>query len=583
MRRAVAGRDHPCGGVHVWPVAERVQAGWSVWYDSDMVSASAAPAADARRHAITVKDALRLAELRVGVPEVIAGRENLGRTIRWVHAGEFTEMATVLKGGELLLTTGMGVPREERAARRWIADLAARGIAGLVIELGSALATIPQAILSEARRLRLPMIALHQQVAFVDVTEVLHREILGHDAAVRDRGQATYRRLSALMLDGARTPQIVEALAELVGQPVILARAGAGILLQANLDRRGIDVASAWESMRRRLDAMPRAASLPVSFGHDPQWGELAVVPFDDDLSPLDLAALEHAVTFVGIALMRDREVWALASRGRGEFLATLMQGQGLSELQAQARAASLGFDHRSMALLPLVVTYGCEGEALAEDQWVRVAESVTMRVQAAGRQVIAGVQPSTDGGFLVVGLRDESERATVAAETAAAVHASAEEHLLPDGALHVSVGRAASSWRALGASLRDAATSAEAAVHRPPAAWYDVACPDVAELLWLFRGSSALRRLVEERIEPLVEHDRRHNSSLVQTLETLYAHGGRKAEAARALYLERQSLYKRIARIESLLGVDLDDEDTRLAVQLALRARPLVHATESR
>jgi purine catabolism regulator len=63
----------------------------------------------------------------------------------------------------------------------------------------------------------------------------------------------------------------------------------------------------------------------------------------------------------------------------------------------------------------------------------------------------------------------------------------------------------------------------------------------------------------------------------LLPTLAAFCQHGGRKAEAARALHIERQSLYHRLGRIEELLGVDLSDSDTMFALHLAVRALPLV------
>ena len=57
-------------------------------------------------------------------------------------------------------------------------------------------------------------------------------------------------------------------------------------------------------------------------------------------------------------------------------------------------------------------------------------------------------------------------------------------------------------------------------------------------------------------------------------TIEAYCEHGGRVAEAARALHLGRQSLYKRLARIEEIIGADLADPDTRLGLHLALLAR---------
>ena len=87
---------------------------------------------------ITVATALALPVMRRGLPEVVAGAPFLEqRKIRWVHAGEVPDIASLLRGGELLLTTGLGIAAAP-SHRRFVADLAARRIAGLVIELGGA-------------------------------------------------------------------------------------------------------------------------------------------------------------------------------------------------------------------------------------------------------------------------------------------------------------------------------------------------------------------------------------------------------------------------------------------------------------
>jgi purine catabolism regulator len=71
-----------------------------------------------------------------------------------------------------------------------------------------------------------------------------------------------------------------------------------------------------------------------------------------------------------------------------------------------------------------------------------------------------------------------------------------------------------------------------------------------------------------------LRSHDAASRPSLLPTLEAYLAHAGRKAETARELHLNRQTLYNRLARISELLGTDLEDPHTVLALSLALRAR---------
>jgi purine catabolism regulator len=95
------------------------------------------PVALDRTTAITVAEALALPALQRGLPEVLTGHAQLERPIRWVHAGEVPNIAALLVGGELLLTTGMGLAHRASEQRAFISDLAERGVAALVIELGS--------------------------------------------------------------------------------------------------------------------------------------------------------------------------------------------------------------------------------------------------------------------------------------------------------------------------------------------------------------------------------------------------------------------------------------------------------------
>ena len=94
-----------------------------------------------------------------------------------------------------------------------------------------------------------------------------------------------------------------------------------------------------------------------------------------------------------------------------------------------------------------------------------------------------------------------------------------------------------------------------------------------MTDLLHDLRDAPELDAFVDEQLGPLLEGGSARHRVLLETLEAYLAAGGRKAQAARALHLERQSLYLRLRRIEELLGVSLDDEDAVLGLHLAVRA----------
>ena len=84
----------------------------------------------------TVGQVLGMEAVRRGEPRVVAGEESLDRLVRWVHAIELPDAARLLRGGELVLTTGIALPDEEERIGNYVAELAGVGVSALAVELG---------------------------------------------------------------------------------------------------------------------------------------------------------------------------------------------------------------------------------------------------------------------------------------------------------------------------------------------------------------------------------------------------------------------------------------------------------------
>ncbi|MEU1463229.1 PucR family transcriptional regulator [Streptomyces sp. NPDC005727] len=532
---------------------------------------------------ITVRRALELPGLRSGLPEILAGGDRLGRTVRWVHAGEVPNIASLLKGGELLLTTGYGLGTRPAEQRAFVRTLAERGIAALVVELGPRFTRLPAALVDTARAAGLPLVQLHREVPFVAVTEEIHTEIVNGHYALLQRAEEVHRRCTEALLGGGGVPQVLGILADFCANPVFLETADGRLLYAAGPGPEGADPLQVWEGLRGpHKDAPPPAGSVLVDVpGGGPGAGpgpgsvraRLVLLPVRSPLAPVHRMAAERAAGILAVVLMQARQEEELAARGRGDFLTDLAEGRITAE-DAPAQARVLGFKPGGSPLLPVVMRVG---DSLSPSGgWAVLARAVSEELAAVGVPVLLGVRPVEGRVLVLLGLRAESERPAVADRVAAALRAGVERAGMqrPGAAPPVVVVGVAGGWAAASAGLRHAAETAAAAQGLSDRPWYDARRLDIDLLLWRLRDHPDLAAFVDRAIGPLRDHDHRSKPPLLPTLETYLAHAGRKAETARELHLNRQTLYNRLARIGELLGTDLDDPQTVLALSLALRAR---------
>ena len=103
-----------------------------------------------------------------------------------------------------------------------------------------------------------------------------------------------------------------------------------------------------------------------------------------------------------------------------------------------------------------------------------------------------------------------------------------------------------------------------------------------VYRLLLALREHDELAPFTQRALEPLLR-DQRHGDTLIETLEAFFACNGNSTRAAEKLHLHRNSLLYRLNQARDLLGQNLDDPETRLTLQLAIKGRRVLRLKEER
>jgi purine catabolism regulator len=503
--------------------------------------------------------------------------------VRWVHVAEARDVASVLRGGELLITEGRPFQGPDSDQRRFVAELAERRIAGVILELGTHFQSVPAELIKAFDEHELALVALHVPVPFIEVTEAINTSIVDSKSALLVQGEAIHRRLTELALGGAGVGEVLEAVAEAVENPVIFEREGGGIAYQARGAHSERDVFAAWERFTHGLPDSPEVIERRLPEVRGELLGRVVALGLSGPLGGSEEAAIDRSLGVIGLTLWYERHEEALAARSNRGFLAALLDGE-ISPMTANNRAVASGFG--APALLPLAVTRARHHSgrlvAVEDRTWGQVWKETIAELESRRLPAMVDPQPTSLPTLAVVGLAEVNQRAATASRFASLVASIAERHYDEPNPVVVSVGPAVHTWPAAVGALTVAVDAISGAAFARPRPWHDAVDLDLDRLLWSLRENPDLARFAELRVRELVAYDRTRNAQLVATLEAFLEHNGHKAATARALHLERQSLYNRIDRIETLAGIDLGDPDTRLSLHLALRVRASLVAPRS-
>ncbi|WP_405698529.1 PucR family transcriptional regulator ligand-binding domain-containing protein [Streptomyces coelicoflavus] len=533
----------------------------------------------------TVADVLALPVLAGGGPRVVAGEEHVDRPVRWVHITELTDPASFLKGGELVLTTGMPLPEDAAGVRRYVDELAAVGAAALVIELVRRYHRPPDALVRACRARGLPLVTLARDVNFLEVTQVVHTLILGHQAEAMRRTQGVHEAFTALTLRGAGPEEVLRAAAGMSGRTVVLENLVHRALVCEPFGGTARAALTDWERRSRTTPATDRAEvtgpegwlTAPVEYQGE-RWGRVVMLPLPvvppavppgPGFGPEDVTVLERTAMALTIARLTRPTPWERTAHRN--VLRDLVEQRHRSPGDARARVAALGLPADDARFVAVLADLPAQEDAGAAE--VRLAEELG----ATGAQVLVGLLSPARLGVLLA-LRPSRPWRQAVERLGRTVLDTAP------GAT-VCAGSPTRDLADVARSFREAVRVAEATEPGLPLpsgrSFHERSDIGLRRLLFALRDDLRVQDYAERQLGPLLDHDARHGTDLVTTLRGYLDAAGNKTVAARSAGLSRETVYQRLRAIERLLSRDLEsgEQRTELHVALhavdALRARP--------
>lgn len=478
---------------------------------------------------------------------LVGGGDPAEVVIEWVHSIELPDPSPWLAGGELVLTTGLRLPRARAEQAVYARRLSDAGVAALAFGTGVRFEAIPPALQEACAALGLSLVEVPLPTPFVAVTQAIAARIAELQYESMERTVRFQRRLTAAALhDGVRG--VVQGLHGELDAGVLLldehrrevemvgSEPGLADRVRTELDRH----AGARRTALRVVDD-GRSTEMQSLGGRSGSHGWLAI-DADEPLSQTDRLLLNQAASL--LTMLQDRPVELLDLKRR---LGTVVLDLLLDSAADAADAQLYGFGFEpddDVCVLACVRTSETVAAALligldlVEAPWV-----ATTNADVA----LCVLVRNSDSARFVDHLAEQLLRAGAREATV-----GVSEPLSPT---RVSTGLSAATYAAESARWR------RARVGRPGDVTLTglLADDDVRERIDIL-AAPALTRL-------------RDHPALVESLRVYLRTNGSWETASRTLGVHRHTLRNRMAKVEELTGLSLDVAEIRVVLLLGLMA----------
>lgn len=476
---------------------------------------------------------------------LVAGLDNGDRIITWAHAIELADPTPYLSGDELVMTTGMNVGATDADQFDYISRLSRSGVAALAFDTGTTHANIPHGIVAAADTVGMPVLAVPPQTPFIAITRAVIDEITADQLRsiqrIVDQQDVMVR---ATLRSGV--PAVVVALSKALSASVVVMESDGNVLAAAGPDAERtahLCASRTTKGSAGKVFADGNAYCVLQRLRTTQQLRGHLAIRTNEPLSQSDRLLVSHAVALISLELDKPARVVDAEQRLRSN-VTRLVTTHPTAVEPAILRYFDFEPDH-AVSVLVLTRT----GPALDAEQHAQhlLRDHAIPFLLAAEHDELLIVLPSVE------------------------IHRADAIHHAIGAQLQRGLGGGLSSpvsFAALTTAVNQARTAARAMLN-------SARVNDYAEL-GIF-GVILGNRTTDELTLLAGKLDALHSGGLLTTLETYLGNNGLTENTAAALGIHRHTLRNRIAKIATVLNVDLGTADTRAELWLALKARELL------
>lgn len=481
---------------------------------------------------------------------------NINRLVKWVHIIGNSAVGHLIKEHELILTTGMGIHKDVDTFERFLDELIAKNCAGLCIEYGRYIQSIPTTILQKAKKHQFPIVVFHEEVSFSDITQEVLRQIISHQYQLIERLEAYTHTLSKASLTSNRPEALLEVLVEAIGGQCILQLT----------DEKAVYYPKCDATKKARLEKESPLVKEILLLSQ--QYGQLKWYGLHSGIESL---FLERTALFIAQIILRklysiEKETVAQQLWKQDWLEGRLSKPEILQHLEKE---------HDRILIKQMTVLYVnvANGQLEGQEGFDDVYFTLYARNVFEKRGFTICTTNHQDHYYMIIfNQRDEASMRTRLREAVLKI----KKVFKTDTVTRIATGKTVESVEDVPTAYETARTTMyiRKVLQTTDCFYEDVL---LGHMILNLQQTMDVKQMMTQYLGPLIAYDEKHSSELIPTLRVYLATNCSKQETAQKLYIVRQTLYHRLKKIEELIGMDSSEPHHRMMLEMMLYAKEFI------
>lgn len=515
---------------------------------------------------------------------------------------EVPDIVEWVSEGEFLITTAYSIKDNINVLLDLIPKLNTKGVAGLGIKVGRYVRELPIDVIELSDKLGFPIIEVPFSVSHTDIISGILTEVINDQMNMLIKINGFNREVMKIMMKGGSLKEIARKLYDNIGNSlavyenmsdsceiicneedrniidnIIYEHISFKSIEKSNYDDDGSYKVHKDEIRGRIIERI----TIPIVI-ENVEYGCVFIWIDKKILTPLDNMLIESYVHIIALDFVKKLSLYNMESNYKLEFFDDLLSDNEIRQKRAIERSKTFNF-YKTLKYTVIVILLKDVflSNKIVIDKVNSSQESIsdllfiTGRIAKLHREKIVYVDKS-DRILILYGSEASKSSKTIKIEVINFCQKILEEALkkIDEDKLTIGIGRSYDGIEQLYKSHMQAKLIVENLSKTNIKHYDDLGLYRILA----FEGlQGELSEFCCDTIKPLIEYDKINNSELVKTLKIYFECDGNRKKISEKMYMHYNTIIYRLQQIKDITGFDLENGDSRLNLEIAIKAMDLI------